>query len=71
MPHLRQGHRPCSSCGKYASEWHDIDGTLWAVKPPYGVSVSEGESWTCAICVEKGRKQFAGAPEDPEDSPTL
>jgi len=57
MPETRQGHRPCSVCGHYGSEWREIDGTHYAVTAPRDVSVEEGEPWTCRPCVRQGHEQ--------------
>jgi len=68
MPDTRQGYRPCSVCGCYASEWREIDGTRYAVTAPRGVSVDEGEEWTCKICVEQGHPQRAGYSSEREQT---
>lgn len=60
MPNTRQGHRPCSVCDCFASEWRTVDGTRRAVTAPRGVTVEKGEPWTCAVCVEQGHEQRAG-----------
>ncbi|MCS3667375.1 hypothetical protein GGP77_001604 [Salinibacter ruber] len=59
MTDTRQGYKPCSACGRYGSEWVEVEGTLRAVTAPRGVKVEEGERWTCAVCVERGHEQVA------------
>jgi len=66
----RQGHRPCSACGRYGSEWAEVDGTLRAVTAPRGIRVKEGERWTCTICVEHGHEQVATSSSS-EQEPAL
>jgi len=68
MPDTRQGHRPCSVCGCYASEWREVDGTRRAATAPHGVSVEKGQPWTCVICVEQGHEQRAGQSSDSEQT---
>lgn len=49
--------KPCYYCGRYGSE--RVGGR--AVTAPEGVTVKEGEDWTCVICVERdNRPQVAG-----------
>jgi hypothetical protein len=55
----RQGYRPCSVCDRFASEWRELGGTKWAVTAPRGVTVEQGEAWTCRLCVEQGHEQRA------------
>lgn len=56
----RQGYLPCSVCGRFGSEgWTDESGTTWLVTAPRGVTVEEGEEWTCKWCVRQGHKQRA------------
>jgi len=59
MSGTRQGHRSCFVCGCYASEWREVDGTRRAVTAPRGVTVEEGQEWTCVICREQGHEQRA------------
>jgi|APHM01.1.fsa_nt_gi hypothetical protein len=68
MPDTRQGYRPCSVCNRFASEWRVVDGTRYAVTAPRGVSVSEGEPWTCTLCVEHGHEQKATKSTDLEQT---
>jgi len=59
MGNTRQGHRPCSVCDHYGSEWRLVNGTRYAVTAPRGVPVEKGEAWTCRICESQGHEQKA------------
>jgi len=57
-------HRPCSECGRYASERYDDGWAVRPVAPPERFSDGSTGSWTCQRCAGQSEEE----PEGPASS---